>query len=435
MTTANGTLNGTNGVAVHDRTNRTATNGGEQIIDESIAVKPNAINDVPRLLEEIASKGKALARDGTQNRRQLLEAARSLVYALETPRESVIRFCWSQNTVFAAIESSIKLGLFKALSKDDKPKTAAQLAETTGAEPVFLSRILKHLGAMGVINETGPDTYKPTNFAKTLTIQKYADGFPCMNDCISAGVGKFPQWLEKYGYKAPSDGKNCAMQLGFNTDLHFFEFLATKPEYPVRFMNHMAAYHQGRPSWMDTGFYPVQDRLVKGADKDAPLLVDVGGSTGHDLTEFRRKHPEVEGQFILQDLPEVIEKAQTLISPDIKAMQHDFFNEQPIKGARAYFMHSVLHDWPDNKCQEILTNLAQAMKPGYSKILINENVIPDTDADWQTTSLDIIMMTIFASQERTERQWHALVESAGLKIVDIFTAEKGVESLIECELA
>lgn len=98
-------------------------------------------------------------------------------------------------------------------------------------------------------------------------------------------------------------------------------------------------------------------------------------------------------------------------------------------------MHSILHDWPDAKCKEILKNLAQAMKPGYSKILINENVIPSVDADWQTTSLDLIMMSLFASQERTERQWHTLVESAGLKIVSIYTAEKGVESLIECELA
>lgn len=98
-------------------------------------------------------------------------------------------------------------------------------------------------------------------------------------------------------------------------------------------------------------------------------------------------------------------------------------------------MHSILHDWPDDKCKDILKNLAQAMKPGYSKILINENVIPDVDADWQTTSLDLIMMSLFASQERTTRQWQSLVESAGLKIVNIFTAEKGVESLIECELA
>ncbi|KAH8692617.1 putative O-methyltransferase [Talaromyces proteolyticus] len=422
-------------MAITNRTTNGEANGAGNIVDESIAVKPNAIHDVPRLLEEVSSQGKSLVQYGAQNRRQLLEAARSLVYALETPREAIIRFCWSQSTIYTAIESSINLGLFKALSQDDKPKTAGQLAEATGAEPVFLSRILKHLGAMGVINETGPDTYKPTNFAKTLTIQKYADGFPCMTECITSGVEQFPQWLKKNGYEAPTDGKNCGMQLGFQTDLHFFEFLAANPEYPVRFMNHMAAYHQGRPSWMDPGFYPVQERLFDGLDKDAPLLVDVGGSTGHDLEEFRRKHPEVQGQFVLQDLPEVVQKAQQLISPEIKAMEHDFFKEQPVKGARAYFMHSILHDWPDNKCKEILTNLAQAMTPGYSKVLINENVIPDTDADWQTTSLDIIMMTIFASQERTERQWRALVESAGLKIVHIFTAEKGVESLIECELA
>jgi long-subunit acyl-CoA synthetase (AMP-forming) len=96
MATTNGTLNGAVDVAVHEPTNGIETNGVEHIVDESIAVKPNAINDVPRLLEEIASNGETLARDGAQNRRQLLEAARSLVYALETPRESMIRFCWSQ---------------------------------------------------------------------------------------------------------------------------------------------------------------------------------------------------------------------------------------------------------------------------------------------------------------------------------------------------
>ena len=74
------------------------------------------------------------------------------------------------------------------------------------------------------------------------------------------------------------------------------------------------------------------------------------------------------------------------------------------------------------------------MQPGYSKVLVNENVIPDTGAYWETTSLDLIMMEI-GSGERTENQWRALLESAGLKIVKIWTAQRGVESLIECELA
>ena len=67
-------------------------------------------------------------------------------------------------------------------------------------------------------------------------------------------------------------------------------------------------------------------------------------------------------------------------------------------------MHSILHDWNDDTCRKVLSNLVLAMEPDHSKILINENVIPDTNAYWETTSLDIIMMANFASQERTARQ-------------------------------
>ena len=97
-------------------------------------------------------------------------------------------------------------------------------------------------------------------------------------------------------------------------------------------------------------------------------------------------------------------------------------------------MHSILHDWNDDTCRKVLSNLVLAMEPDHSKILINENVIPDTNAYWETTSLDIIMMADFASQERTARHWYSLIESAGLKITKIWTAQRGVESLIECEL-
>lgn len=44
------------------------------------------------------------------------------------------------------------------------------------------------------------------------------------------------------------------------------------------------------------------------------------------------------------------------------------------------------------------------MTRGYSKILINENVVPDRDAHWLTTSLDMVMMSVFAATERTEKQ-------------------------------
>lgn len=83
----------------------------------------------------------------------------------------------------------------------------------------------------------------------------------------------------------------------------------------------------------------------------------------------------------------------------------------------------------------ILSRLAAAMTPGYSKVLINENVVPDTGAHWQATSLDLIMMVDLAAKERTERQWHKLIEPVGLRITKIYTPLNSAESLIECELA
>lgn len=82
----------------------------------------------------------------------------------------------------------------------------------------------------------------------------------------------------------------------------------------------------------------------------------------------------------------------------------------------------------------ILSQITAAMVPGYSRLLISENVIPDVGADWQVTGQDLMMMTMVSSQERKEQEWRRLLESAGLKVLEIWRHEPGVESLIECEL-
>lgn len=84
---------------------------------------------------------------------------------------------------------------------------------------------------------------------------------------------------------------------------------------------------------MDAGFFPVEERLIAGFEEteDAALLVDVGGSFGHDLAEFRSKFSDAPGRLVLQDLPVVIEQIQKL-DEKIERTSYDFFTEQPIKG-------------------------------------------------------------------------------------------------------
>ncbi len=99
-------------------------------------------------------------------------------------------------------------------------------------------------------------------------------------------------------------------------------------------------------------------------------------------------------------------------------------------------MHSTLHDWPDAKCVEIIKRVPEAMTPGYSRLLINENVMPLCNAPWEATALDILMLTLLGSRERTKAEWVSLLrDQAGLRITGIYPARDGVESIIECELA
>ena len=167
--------------------------------------------------------------------------------------------------------------------------------------------------------------------------------------CTIPAVHSIPRWLKDNGYQTPTDGKNSPFTLGFRTDLHFFEFLGANPTIAAQFNNLMSAYHQGRPSWMDAGFYPVREQLLAGM-RDHPkevLLVDVGGNRGHDLEEFRAKVPEARGRLILQDLPEVISQVEGL-NAGFETMAHDFYTEQTVKGMLCFFsfIHCCVLQYP-----------------------------------------------------------------------------------------
>lgn len=94
-------------------------------------------------------------------------------------------------------------------------------------------------------------------------------------------------------------------------------------------------------------------------------------------------------------------------------------------------MRSILHDWSDQKCHEILENIAAAMKPGYSKLLLNEWVLPDMGVPLYPALLDINMMALLSGMERTKTQWKELLSSVGLTIVKFWEIGPEDEGLIE----
>lgn len=96
-------------------------------------------------------------------------------------------------------------------------------------------------------------------------------------------------------------------------------------------------------------------------------------------------------------------------------------------------MHAVLHDWSDETSVNILKQTSAVMKQGYSKILINDIVIPTTDASCYQAAMDCLVLQASAN-ERTEAVWRKVIEDAGLKLVKIWPDGRGYESVIEAEL-
>lgn len=94
---ANGATHASGHANDHSHTNGTSNGvSKEAFIDGNVAISANTPELVPGLVDQVASLGKVANLQDHKERSALLDAARSLVYALETPREAMIRYCWSQ---------------------------------------------------------------------------------------------------------------------------------------------------------------------------------------------------------------------------------------------------------------------------------------------------------------------------------------------------
>lgn len=239
-------------------------------------------------------------------------------------------------------------------------------------------------------------------------------------------MAQLPEYFASTGWKNPSDVYDGPFQFGFRTDKNYFEFLQDQPKYQNAFNTVMTLAHRRRGrNWFD--FFPVEEKLQV-EDAERPVLVDVGGSQGGDIRAFHARFPDLPGRLVLQDLPEVVNAAGDLPAA-IERQGYDFFQEQPVKHAKAYFLRTILHDWPDKQALQILQRVKEAMGPD-SLLLLNETVLPESQVPLASAQADFMMMCTFASLERTEKQFESLLDRAGFELARTWTAG-GQADLVE----
>ena len=242
-----------------------------------------------------------------------------------------------------------------------------------------------------------------------------------------------PRYLESTGFQHVNSAPG-PFQDSHNTPDGMFQWLMNDPSMMSNFNAFMAGTLETRKDWFST--FPVDEILLNGARKGDPesvFLIDIAGGEGHDIEAFHKNFASVPGKLILQDLPPTIDNIKSLDAAVVR-QKYDFFTEQPVKEARGYYLRNIFHDWPDKECIVILKNIAAAMKPNYSKLLIFEWILPDKETPLFPALLDVNMMAVLNGMERTETQWTQLLTRAGLEIVKFWKAGADSEGLIEAVL-
>jgi hypothetical protein len=365
-------------------------------------------------------------------RAEALQKARQLTGSLQRPEDVAAELIFSPFLPIAA-RISVDLHLFELIVEHGGPITSDELADKSGGEELLITRLLRALAGAGLVGDVGERTWLATPVTHAMAHEGVSAGFRMIEDMVMGAAIKAGKYLKEAGYKCPTNPNDGFMQYAFQTKLSSFELFHSIPQVAKDFDAFMGNSMGARQTWVN--WYPFQEHLLEGAStaEDATLLVDIGGGRGHDVIALHNKL-SAPGKIILQDLPSVLENKYEL-PKGVEAMPYDFFTEQPIKGARAYFYHHILHDWSNYKSIEILKNVVEAMKPGYSKLYIHEMIVPETQVPPYIAMLDMTMMCFNAGLERTARQWKELLAEVGLEVVKVWPPpEEGAGGVVEAIL-
>lgn len=156
----------------------------------------------------------------------------------------------------------------------------------------------------------------------------------------------------------------------------------------------------------------------------AAAAVDVGGGHGALLAGVLQRHPALRG--VVFDQPHCAAGAATLASEAgvgdrCRFVAGDFFATVP-EGADLYLLKSVIHDWDDERAAAILRVCRAALRPG-ARVLLVEIVVPPrpgtSPLDHMIAGTDLNMLVMTGGRERTEAQYRALCDAAGLRLARI----------------
>jgi hypothetical protein len=296
----------------------------------------------------------------------------------------------------AAIAAAAELGLVDLLGSG--PRTAADLAAAAGTDPDATYRLLRALAAFDVLDEGDTRTFALTDLGDLL--RSDAPGSLAPQAQLQADPAIWAAW----GNLAHSvrTGENAfaaahGMDVWAHRRLH--------AERSATFDAMMAAN-----SAAVVGAVTAAYDFAEGAH-----VVDVGGGRGHLLEAALRRQESLTGTVF--DQPHVVpDQAPAGLEGRWSSQGGSFFEDVP--PADAYLLKWILHDWPDGECVRILSRCRDSLRPG-GVVVVVELLLGRPGYEREAALSDLNMLVAPGGRERSEAEYAALFERAGLRLARV----------------
>ena len=316
---------------------------------------------------------------------------------------------WKSQILYAGV----KLGIFDATG--NVPKHAFEIAQELDLDPSLSYRLLRALASIGFLIEKDGQIFSLTPLGELVR----KDHPQTLRGVILLEEGLEHYAIWKHLVSMVKDGK----QDGFVREygLRIFDYLSQNPGYAAVFNYAMSSYSATHTRW-------VLDAL-KGYDfTKIHSLCDIGGGHGHLVCNLLLEHPQLKGTVL--ELESTIKNKELLwaekmgVADRCSYLAGDMFREVP--SSDAYIMKMILHDWNDEECVKILSNIQKA-SPAGGRVLVVEHVVPGSETSHFSKLFDIHMMCALTGRERTEKEYAALLEKAGFRYVQThYPASKSI---------
>ncbi|KAF9769549.1 hypothetical protein IL306_013026 [Fusarium sp. DS 682] len=351
----------------------------------------NAPGDLPKLPDDIQ-----------RSRMEISSATKQLELLVRGPRETVR---WAN------------------LVPLEEPIALTELQSKTSLDRINLARALRHAMTNKFFHEPTPGFIAHTAASKMLAQDASLQAWVGLN-----GDDFFPAGAHTLEALRTDPEATSLKRTGFNhawgtVDKEpMFATFGKDPPRGKRFAVAMASLTGGEGYEVH---HFVDNCDFSDVNTNQGTLVDIGGSHGFVCVDLAKKWDKM--KFVVQDLAKTISSAPEPICADegvaqrISLQVHDFFTEQPVKGADVYYFRWILHNYSTPYAIKILKNLVPALKPG-ARVIINDHCLrePGAENHWDEKvmrSMDLLMLTLLNAQERTEKEFGELFKTADERFV------------------